>query len=62
MNDRTSTRSPFSHWYHGRPVVGDRRSLNALKASEILYERNFKVIISSVIKIFTMVILLSIVG
>ena len=42
--------------------MGDRRSLNALKASEILYERNFKVIISSVIKIFTMVILLSIVG
>merc|ERR1719471_1532616 len=33
---------PLFNWYHGKSALGDMWSLNSLKASEILYERNIK--------------------
>ena len=44
MNFRTNTTLPVFNWYHGKSTLGDVWSLNSLKVSEILYERNIKVI------------------
>ena len=43
MNFRTNTTLPVFNWYNGKSAVGDVWSLNSLKVSEILYERNIKV-------------------
>merc|ERR1711988_1994459 len=42
MNFRTNTTLPVFNWYQGKSALGDMWSLNSLKASEILYERNIK--------------------